>query len=658
MLVLLGSVNMDWLMNGPQSGKTFSFLFIMPVVIVSLFFRLMFSFGIWLVKISLLDILLLILVCYVLLNDSLKAVPASLRLYEFYGLIFLYIALRQINKKYLALLLLAVLLGGTIQALYGNLQLWGLFSSNNNVFNLTGSFSNPGPYAGYLASVFPIALGLYLFQINPIPDLLEEKIVFRINRQKQPKFFVLFRQTGENEPGDTTDQHRTKLKFPNDIFRSVFLIPIMFFIILMIMVSRSRAAWMAVFISTGYMLLMRYPIRSMFKVHVQTRGKQGLILVIGILFVGACMFGLYRLRQDSVDGRILIWKVTSEMIGDYLTTGVGTDQFKAHYMDYQAAYFMTNPESEEIMVAGDVNYAFNELLQQTAEHGIVGLIFILAVLSIVFLSSIREGKGVVRQSTENKTFMSGNLIWQLSVIARAGIISFVIFSLFSYPVQILPIKMGLVLYFATLAIASPRNIIIPSFDPKKKNWCGNASKTLKMMLVFALFVGMTLFYRSVYSLYHAYSLWQNAYLLQEDGAGKSCLETYGKAYSLLKNDGVFLTNYGRALFLNGKYDQAIEISHQAARLYPNRIACLVLGDGYKATGRIKEAEQSYLHAWYMNPSLFFPKYLLTKLYNETGQKEKAIETAKELLNKKVKTESTIINEIKAEMQKIILNGDK
>jgi len=551
--------------------------------------------------------------------------------------------------------LLAALLGGTIQALHGNLQLWGLFPSNNNVFNLTGTAASPGPFAGYLAGVFPIALGLYLFHINPIPDFLEEKIMLRINKQKQPK---LLRQKSENKPEDTTDQHQTKLKLPNDIFRSVFVIPVMFFIILMIMVSRSRAAWMAVFISTGYMLLMRYPVRSMFKEYVQTRGKQGLVFVVAVLFIGACMFGLYRFNQGSADGRVLIWKVTSKMIEDHLVTGVGTDQFKAHYMDYQAACFMANPESEEIMVAGDVNYAFNELLQQTAEHGIVGLIIILAVLSIVFLSSIREGKGGVRQSTENKTFMSGNLIWQLSVIARAGIINFVIFSLFSYPVQILPIKMGLVLYFATLAMASPGNIVIPSFDPKKKNWRGNASNTLKIMLIFALFVGVTFGYRSVYSLYHAYSVWQNAYLLQEDGAGKSCLENYGKAYSLLKSNGVFLTNYGRALFLNGKHDQAIEISHQAARLYPNRVACLVRGDGYKAIGKTKEAEQFYLHAWYMNPSLFFPKYLLTKLYNETGQKEKAIATAKELLNKKVKTESTIINEIKAEMQKIILDDDK
>ena len=58
----------------------------------------------------------------------------------------------------------------------------------------------------------------------------------------------------------------------------------------------------------------------------------------------------------------------------------------------------------------------------------------------------------------------------------------------------------------------------------------------------------------------------------------------------------------------------------------------------------------------MNPSLFFPKYQLARLYDETGQIEKAILTAKELLDKEVKIESSIIDEIKAEMYKIISKG--
>lgn len=54
----------------------------------------------------------------------------------------------------------------------------------------------------------------------------------------------------------------------------------------------------------------------------------------------------------------------------------------------------------------------------------------------------------------------------------------------------------------------------------------------------------------------------------------------------------------------------------------------------------------------MNPSRFYPKYLLAKLYNETGL-EKAVFTANELLQKQVKIKSTAIEDIKEEMKNII-----
>ena len=55
----------------------------------------------------------------------------------------------------------------------------------------------------------------------------------------------------------------------------------------------------------------------------------------------------------------------------------------------------------------------------------------------------------------------------------------------------------------------------------------------------------------------------------------------------------------------------------------------------------------------MNPSRFYPKYLLAKLYDETNQSEKAITVAKELLDKEVKIESTAVCEIQTEMKKIL-----
>ncbi|MFW6272388.1 MAG: tetratricopeptide repeat protein, partial [bacterium] len=91
----------------------------------------------------------------------------------------------------------------------------------------------------------------------------------------------------------------------------------------------------------------------------------------------------------------------------------------------------------------------------------------------------------------------------------------------------------------------------------------------------------------------------------------------------------------------------------AAKYFPNTVVYTALGDSYKATGQYKNAEEVYSHAWYMNPSRFYPKYLLAKLYDESGQLEKAAIVAGELLAKEVKVESTAVEEIKAEMQQIL-----
>lgn len=147
--------------------------------------------------------------------------------------------------------------------------------------------------------------------------------------------------------------------------------------------------------------------------------------------------------------------------------------------------------------------------------------------------------------------------------------------------------------------------------------------------------------------------WKYAFTLYGMGAYEQSIAEYEKALPVLQRNGDFLTNYGKALSMVGKHEEAITTLKEAAQYYPNTVVYTALGDSYKATGKSKKAETAYLHAWHMNPARFYPKYLLAKLYDETGQKVKAAKVARELLEKEIKVESTAIDEIKAEMQKII-----
>ena len=51
-----------------------------------------------------------------------------------------------------------LILAGTIEAVWGLLQVYGYEPSNHSLYALTGSFYNPGPYSGFLTMCLPLAL--------------------------------------------------------------------------------------------------------------------------------------------------------------------------------------------------------------------------------------------------------------------------------------------------------------------------------------------------------------------------------------------------------------------------------------------------------------------------------------------------------------------
>jgi O-antigen polymerase len=646
-LLILPSVSMDSLMNGTQSGKTIFFLYLMIGTGGILGLRLILRPVSRPVRIGLVDLTLLLWVGYLILNSFVKHVPVSLRLIEFYGLILFYIALRQTDRSYYALLFLALILGGGIQAVYGNLQLWGFYASHHSLFKMSGSFFNPGPYAGYLACIFPAALGFYLFRIRPDFSVHCSSLTRDRLRVIQKTFLSsliqkvssLFRGgKGAEEP----EQNKQN-------WAGVIAVLVLVLIVLVLPASRSRAAWLAVIIPAIVLLLFRYPVFRWFGKHLDTSFKKGGVLLLAIVLTGGILSGLYFYKKGSADGRTLVWKVSLNLVGDHPLTGVGLDRFKAYYMDYQAGYFGKNPERKGAMVAGDNNYAFNELIQHTTENGIIGLVLILAVLSGIFASSAHNPN---KPGGSNKVADIHDPDYRLLAIAKAGVVSILVFSLFSYPAQVLSVKTSLVFYLVVVAGLAPQKTIpIPELSGKRTGQVITFS--LRILLALILLTGIAAGYRFSKRYTQAYRDWQSAFQIYQIGAYEACLEDYEKAYTVLHDNGDFLTNYGKALSMTGEHFKAIKILQQATGRYPNTVVYTALGDSYKALGETDKAEQAYLHAWYMNPSRFYPKYLLAKLYDESGQKEKAVMTAKELLEKQVKIGSTAIEEIRAEMEEII-----
>lgn len=578
LFVLLPSISSSELMQGTMTGKLFFFMCML--LIGYLFISLKFIFRLPpSVSFNHVDGLLFTWVTYIFINGWYHHIPVTNRLLEFRGLILLYILLRQIKPSKYSIVLMAMILGGTIQAIYGNLQLWGYMTSYHALFKMTGSFFNPGPFAGYLATIFPVIVGGILFKKKYLPFL-----------------------------GETGNQS------------------IMWFgaacVLLALAASDSRAAYLSVLASCVLLLIKRYSLDQWFKKY--TLIKRSILLISIVFLVGICFIGIIKIKANSSNGRLLIWQVASGIVADHPLIGVGYDRFKAYYMDKQADYFEKDPDSPQIMVAGDTVYCFNEFLQHTIENGIIGLILVVCALIYLFSLSNR--------------FYEENL-W----IAKAGIVSIVVFAMFSYPTQILPIKICLILYIAYIATMAAKKKTI---SLQRKNCIKVAFGALIVSIVFADT-------KVLPSYYTAWKSWSVGDRLAKMKDYTSSIEEDRKAWPFLKHNGDFLTHYGKILAWTGKHKEAVNVLNRAISYSPNTITYTSIGNVYESLGKIDEAEQAYLKAWYMNPSRFYPKYLLAKLYDKNGQIEKAIAIAEELLKKEVKVESTAVEEIQTEMKRIL-----
>ena len=121
----------------------------------------------------------------------------------------------------------------------------------------------------------------------------------------------------------------------------------------------------------------------------------------------------------------------------------------------------------------------------------------------------------------------------------------------------------------------------------------------------------------------------------------------------MSGNGLFLQMYGKALSMDEQHQRSLDILTLARKLYNSHILQNTLGDNHKALGNYKAAEAAYIESSHMMPSMLLPRYLLAKLYYDSGQNEKARQTAEELLSSPVKVESSATREIISEMEKII-----
>lgn len=351
------------------------------------------------------------------------------------------------------------------------------------------------------------------------------------------------------------------------------------------------------------------------QVPLSARQKSSLLAVAMVLLLG----GMYLLKKDSADGRLLIWQCAWNMVEDAPLLGHGPGSFRAHYMDYQAAWLAAHPDSPYARLADNVLSPFNEYLHLLLNFGALGLLACLGFAGWLLWENRRH------MATDRECRMAVAVLGDMAV-----------FSFFSYPFTY-PFTWIAVLFAVGLLL---RPMV-------RTRTCTPLYRRLAGMLLAVLCAAAAfLLGRRV----DAEWRWGRiAY-----GDSMENLETYARLMPVLGKEPYFLYNYAATLLDAHQPKQSLMIARRCRQYWADYDLELLTGIACERQGLYGQAEACYEKAGDMCPSRFMPLYRLYELYKATGNKERMRQAAQQIVDKPMKVRSREILRMKRKVKREVL----
>lgn len=344
--------------------------------------------------------------------------------------------------------------------------------------------------------------------------------------------------------------------------------------------------------------------------------KKKRCLWIGITVLAIIITTFFCFKKDSVSGRLLIWKCSIDMIADSPLKGQGIGAFAAHYMDYQADYFQTHPNSKYQMLADNVQHPFNEYIYLMIQYGVIAFIIILILMFFLLYCYWK--------CPLNETFIC---LLSLSNIA--------LFSCFSYPFRY-PFTWIILCVCIGSLIKSVYGIMFTSA-------CIN-----RLFGIIVLGCSILLIISCSRSTKSE---------LQWKMADSPCLDVkekmrdYYLLFPKLKHNPFYLYNYAATLYKSGEDKKALLVADYCRTYFlADYDLELLRGDLYKSCHDYQNAIDCLKQAAFMCPSRFIPLYKLYTIYRETGDSIRGDSIAEIISNKRIKIDSPIIRKIKEKIK--------
>lgn len=385
---------------------------------------------------------------------------------------------------------------------------------------------------------------------------------------------------------------------PNQRYLKLFRYTVFVLSIMVLPATWSRAAFVAVILLALWLYRKSY-------------WRWRYIVWGGLLVAGIC---LYFLKQGSADGRLLIWQASLQSWSEAPLWGVGIGGFPKAYSDGIAELYTTAPDAYMFASAGVTEYAFNDLLKVLVEQGIVGLGLLLMVLCTVLFHLYRSSRPLFY-----------------------GMLGMLIFSLFSYPMELFPYQV-LVVLIAAFAESDTSHQYVVSVNRWWLVCCG-----LWMVPVSFSIQEMVLQRAEYHRDYKLFAHMDDHVFIQD-------------FYELMpyeQDNPEFQFLFGKLLRTHGRFADSNAILRKGAHISSDPMFHVLIGNNYKDLHLYEEAEAAYREAFNRMPNRLYPLYQLMELYKVSGDEGKMREMAAEVIRMQEKITSPATKEMKEKANEIL-----
>lgn len=468
----------------------------------------------------------------------------------------------------------SILTLGCYEAWIGALQIYGIETSRNSLYALTGSFQNPGPYSAYL--MIGIVVGL-----STLKDMSNKLVVKNIPNA------LFMKEIPERFHGNV----KTLIKTITKLERRHIVAIMVIVMAMVIPATWSRSAFLCIavivlWISRQYYWKYRYA-------------------VWGILILVSC--GLYFIKQGSADGRMIIWQSS---IASWLESpwfGVGIGGFCNAFAEGMSILYERNVD---LSSAGVTDNAYNILVKILVEQGIIGAFISITFCVFVLITLYKNSKPLFY-----------------------GMSSLILFSMFSYPFDLLPYKIIVVVIVAWSESANGRR------------FCDLGR--FKIILLSCLLIILA---------WQTYKLVKESYEADEDYTmirgfhEQAFIKDYYELLPLEGDNPEFLFDFAKVLREQKRYNDSNAILKKGIKCSADPMFYVLMGNNNRDMSHFNLAEESYNKAFNIMPNRIYPVYQLMMMYKDNGDIKNAKEIAKRVLLLKPKIESPATREMKDSAQ--------